>query len=55
LTPLDKLLPTNSLHTIKAKRYLAHGCKEKDCKLIENSAGRNEIFSKLPASALPDR
>ncbi len=35
----------------KAKRYRAHGCKEKDCTFIENSAGRKEIFSKEPASA----
>ena len=34
----------------KAKRYRAHGCKEKDCTFIENYAGRKEIFSKLPAS-----
>jgi hypothetical protein len=35
----------------KAKRYRAHGCKEKDCTFIENSAGRNDKFSKVPASA----
>jgi hypothetical protein len=29
----------------------AHGCKEKDCTFIENSAGRKEIFSKVPAIA----
>jgi hypothetical protein len=39
------------LSTTKAKRYRAHGCKEKDCKFIENSAGRNDIFSRVPASA----
>jgi hypothetical protein len=35
----------------KAKRYRAHGCKEKDCTFIENCAGRNDKFSKGPASA----
>ncbi len=35
----------------KTKRYRAHGCKEKDYTFIENCAGRNDIFSKEPASA----
>jgi hypothetical protein len=35
----------------KAKRYRAHGCREKDCTFIENCAGRKDMFSKLPASA----
>jgi len=35
----------------KAKRYRAHGCKEKDCTFNENSACRKEIFLNLPASA----
>ncbi len=33
------------------KRYRAHDCEEKDGTFIENSAGRNDKFSKLPASA----
>ena len=41
----------NELVPTKAKRYRAHGCREKDCTFIENSAGRKEMFSKLPASA----
>ncbi len=35
----------------KAKRYRAHGCKEKDCTFNKNSAGRKDIFLKVPASA----
>jgi len=35
----------------KAKRYRAHGCKDKDCTFIENSDSRNAKYTKLPASA----
>jgi hypothetical protein len=38
-------------HTQWLKRYRAHDFKEKYCTFIENSAGRNDIFSKEPASA----
>ncbi len=40
-----------TLVVTKAKRYRAHGCKEKDCTFIGNCAGRKDIFSKVPASA----
>lgn len=33
------------------KLYRAQCCKKKDCTFIDNSAGRNDIFSKEPASA----
>ena len=44
-------LKNNNMQPTKAKRYRAHGCKEKDHKFIVNCADRKEIFLKLPASA----
>jgi len=48
--PLTTLTDKEKRPITKAKRYRAHGCREKDCTFIENCAGRKEIFSKLPAS-----
>jgi len=41
------------MHLTKAKNYRAHGCEEKNRTLIDHCAERKEIFSKLPASAMP--